>query len=160
MTTRRSPLTREQTDRGTVLILTLILTVVLALIVLALATYATTGLATSEVTDGRNESNAVVSAGLTWYLEELSREDVLRPDDPLDCSMPAPPPTAVPAGILPAGAKVEVSCTTVAEVGNHPTVELLGVATTANGTTRTVKVVAQVPRDQNTVQVRSWDVQG
>ena len=65
---------RPDRDEGAILVLTLLLTVVLAVIVLALATYAATTLRSSDVTNGRTESNAAASAGLDWTIEQLAEK--------------------------------------------------------------------------------------
>ena len=49
-------------DRGSVLVLTLVLTVIMAIVVVAIARYAATGLRSSEVTTERTASNTIASA--------------------------------------------------------------------------------------------------
>lgn len=142
------------------MILTLVLTIVLAVVVIALATYATAGLATSEITTERNESNAVTSAGLSWYIEELQSKRI-EPSDPTACddgvTLPTPAPVIVPVGALPAnGLSVEIGCESIGEIGFHPAVRLTALGTTLQGTTRSIEVVAQVPRSQYTVQIYTW----
>lgn len=149
-------------DNGTILVLTLILTVILAIVVIALATYATTGLATSQVTTNRTESNSVTSAGMSWYLEELqAKRAMARPEDSSFCdngTPPTPPPIIAPPSVLPnIGASVAISCELIDEIGNHPTVRLTAVGLTAEGTQRSIEVIAQVPRSQYTIQIYSWD---
>lgn len=152
---------RASRDHGTILVLTLVLTIVLSLVVLALASYATTGLKTSEVTTKRTESNSVASAGLAWYIEELAANRI-NPEDDADIYCDDPPGlmTAVPPQVLPSnGLKVEITCTLLPEIDfidNHPTVQLNAVGQTTDGTQRTIDVIAQVARDPHTVQIYTW----
>jgi len=142
-------------DRGAVLIFTLILTVALAVVALAIASFAATGLQTSKVTTSRTQSNAVTSAGLTWYLEELSAKRI-GPENTAWCDQPGVTVT-VPAGVLPsAGASVDVTCTTQPEIGFHPTILLSAVGTIADGTRRPIEVVVQVPRADYAAHINSW----
>ena len=137
-------------DRGSVLIMTLILTVVFAGIAVTLAMYATTGLRTSKVTTGRTEGNAAATAGLYWVIEELTHKQVL-PCDGLD-----PPIPAVPAAIAPNGATVTVTCSSVGTHGGHPAVLLAATGTTADGHTSMVEAYVQVPNDTYTSRVYRW----
>jgi hypothetical protein len=136
------------TDRGSILILTLLLTIVLAAIVLALATYATTGLATSKVTTERTASNALATDGMTWMIEDFAKKNV----DPTTC---AGSPFTPPSGLI-AGGAVTITCTTQPDIDGHPTVLLVADATTSAGTRRRIDVVLQVPTAQRTTQVHSW----
>ena len=143
----------DRSDDGSVLILTLLLTVVLATMVLALATYAASGLTTSGVTTERTESNAAASSGLSYVIEELAKKQIA-PDSDCDASIP------IPAGLVSSsGATVSVECTTQVEIDNHPTLLLTATAVTADGTTRVIEAIVQVPRDQYTVQVHSWSAE-
>lgn len=145
---------RGRSDRGTVLVLTLVLTVVLSLVIIALATYAMTGLKTSPVTTRRTESNAVTSAGLAFYIEELASKRI-EPSTAVECTTTAQ--YSVPLGVLPPnGLSVEIHCDSTRQVGFHPTYQLVATGRTTDGTERSVVVVAQVPRKQYTVQVYSW----
>jgi hypothetical protein len=136
-----------------VLVITMLLTLVLAAIVLALASYAMVGVKTSKVTTERTESNAVSSSAVNWVIEEFAAKR-LRPD--LDCAVPDSV-IAVPAGVSPSGT-TSVTCTPQPEIGFHPTVLLDAVGTTATGMDRPINVLVQVPRDQYTIQVRSWTI--
>lgn len=152
--------TTEMEDRGTILVLVLLLTVVLAIVALALAGFATVGLKTSNVATQRTESNSVASAGMFYVIEELSKKNI-RTDTGtpgLDCSSPTPLLLSVPPSVLPdAGSSITIECTLLpVEIDNHPTVELNAVGVTPEGVTRRIDVVAQVPRDDYTVQVYSW----
>lgn len=141
---------QPERDRGAVLILTLLLTIVLAAVVLALATYATAGLAASKVTTGRNESNAAASSGIQWYLEELAKKTISD-----DCTVEATGDTpVVPAAI----GDVSVACTVESPIDDHPAVRLVATATVGEAT-RVIDVVVQVPVSAYTVQVHSWSAE-
>lgn len=150
----RSPSASSETDtadRGTILILTLMLTVILAIVVLALASWSIAGLKTSKVTTERNRSNAITSSSITWVVEEFAAKRV---QPQIDCTA-VDTVIPVPAGVAPSG-NTSVLCSPLPDIGFHPAVKLSALGTTADGTERTISVVAQVPREQYTVQVRSW----
>lgn len=151
LTRNPSAPTADRGDDGVVLILALILTVILAVLVIAIASYATTGLATSEVTTGRTESNASASAGMTWAIEEFAAKRFL-PDT--HCAVDGAD-LQVPAGVAPYGT-VEVTCSPRDDADNYPAVSIESTATVADQT-RIVTVLLQVPNDQFSAQVRTWD---
>ena len=123
--------------------------------VLALATFATTGLKTSRVTTDLTEANAAASAGANWAIEELAKKQIA-PENTVDCDA-TPVDLGAPAGLFGSEiAALDVTCTTQAEIDDHPVVLLTAVATTVDGMTRTVDAVIQVPRADYTAQVHSW----
>jgi Tfp pilus assembly protein PilX len=138
-------------DRGSILVLAMVLTLVLAFVTIAIARYATVGLATSQTTSHRTRSNAAASAALQWAIDEFAAKR-LYPG--VDCTT-ADTTIAVPAAALPYGS-VTLTCGPSDEVGNHPTVDLTAIAT-VDGVTRTIDVLLQVPRDTYNAQIRSWE---
>jgi len=144
-------------DRGSVLVITLVLVVVMASIALALARYAATGLRTSDVTDDRTAGTAVTTAGIYWVLDEFARKRLgectdSNPDPDIDYSVPNAPPSAV----VPSGATVTLSCSDLGPVGGHPAYRIVADTTMSTGYTTTVTVDVQVPNDLYIVQVANW----
>lgn len=151
--------TPNRSDQGVILVLTLILTTVLAVIVLALATYAVTGLRTSDVTTARTQNGTVTGAALDWYLEQLSNLSI-EPSDQHPSLCPdagTPPLQVVPVGVLaPYGQTATIECTSVRNIGFHPTFRLVANAVTVDGKQRTTEVIVQLPYDQRVAQIHSW----
>lgn len=140
---------RSGGDRGTVLILTLVLTVILSVVVIAIANFVTVGLRTSEITDARNETNADGAAAITWAMEAF-RDTTL---GLADCGPSPGLDIVVPAAVNVNGSTTSLKCEATTVGGQFPIVYLR--ATADNGTmTRTVEAVAQFAP---TVAVRALD---
>lgn len=139
-------------DRGTVLILTLLLTVVLAVVVIALATYVSVGLRTSDTTDLRSETNADGAAAITWAMEEFRTAGL----QATDCDS-AGTTLTVPGVVAANGSTVAVICTSDAPIGSFPVVTLEATAT-KDGVSRQVKAVAQFSAAQAAVRTLDWSV--
>ncbi|MEQ8436298.1 MAG: hypothetical protein RIB65_02330 [Ilumatobacter fluminis] len=147
------PAADSRRDRGAVLVLTLLLTIVLAAIVLALATYAATGLRTSKVTAERTESNADASSAMTWAIEQFAKKQIKPEDSTCDDPLVGFEP---PSGFV-VGSTVTLACERAPlSDGNNPQVVLRSVAETADGTSRSIEVLLEVPAAQYTTQVNSW----
>lgn len=145
------------TDRGAVLVLTLILTVVLSVVVVALAAYVTVGIGTSDITDLRSETNADGAAVVTWAMEEFRIGS-------LDVSTSCPP-TGLPIPLGSAdgevninGSLVTLECQSDSSTGAFPVVRLYAEAT-KDGVTRSVDAVAQIaPPPDSAVRALDWGV--
>lgn len=146
---------RKGRDRGTVLVLTLILTVVLAVVVLALATYVTAGLRTSETTNLRSETNADGAAAITWAMEEFR---VGNRTVPADCSDTAPTPTIpVPAEVSVNGSAIVLECSTDSSGSGFPVIKLSAEAT-KDDVRREVEAVAQFSLADGAIRALDWGV--
>jgi hypothetical protein len=144
-------------DRGSVLVITLVLVVVMAAIALGLARYAATGLRSSSVTNERTAGTAATSAGIYWVLDEFAKKRLgectdSNPDPDVDYSVPSAPPSAV----VPSGATVALSCSDLGLLGGHPAFRIVADTTLSTGYTTTVTVDVQVPNDLYIVQVANW----
>lgn len=93
-------MTHHHIDRGSVMVMTLVLTVVLASVVVAITSYAAVGLRSSRVTDSRMERIAAAEAGVWWAAEQLVAGTECGDIDV----------TSVPAGLEMNSHAVTVSC--------------------------------------------------
>src|SRR5580765_7742399 len=63
----------SQRDRGSILVLTLVMAVVLSLVIAAIASYVTSGLKYSKVVEDRADRLAAADGGLRYALERLQK---------------------------------------------------------------------------------------
>lgn len=147
---------RQRTDRGGVLILTLLLTTILALVVIALAQYASTGLKTSDVASLRTETNFDAASAASWAIEELAKKQL---DPDADCA-PAPSTSVVPvpAGLVPNGYTVSLTCAQTTPIAGEPVVHLISTVTDGAGVRRFVETTVEVPRYTHGARIADWRV--
>lgn len=124
---------RKPRDRGSILILVLVLTVFLAVIATALANYAAVGLKTSDVSTERTDKLTAATAAVYVVIER----DLAA--NPLSC----PSSSTVPATAIPNRTAVSVTCQLVSG-GDPSTYRLTATA-----------VGAPTGRVQATVEVRT-----
>ena len=143
-------------DRGTVLVLTLILTVVLAVVVVAIASFVSVGLRTSDTTDLRSETNADGAAIVTWAMEQLRLGNL---DVGVNCPSGGAAVDLSAAGSIAAnGSSVTLECSSGTQIGTFPVVTLSAVAT-KDSVRREVLAVAQVaPPPDAAVRALDWSV--
>lgn len=142
-------------DDGGVLVITLILTVVLAVVVVALASYVTAALRTSDVASERTESRADASAVLNWAIEEFAKKQ-LTPED--DCGEAPSFATigGVPAELSGNGSTTTLECRQTTPVNSNAAVHLRAVSTGEQ--IRTVEATVLVPLYSHGAQVADWRV--
>lgn len=142
--TRNKPGTR---DRGTVLVLALVLTVVLSVVVLALTNVAATGLRTSGVTTSRTDARASVVAGVHYVADQLARGAA-------PCSV-----LEIPQGFVAGADAVTVECEQLPSLDtDSPTVRLT-VSSSATRVTAFLQVQTQaveVATGRHPVAVLQW----
>lgn len=95
-------------DRGVVLVMTLVLMVLAGAIAGALASYATTTLRTSAVTDQRIEARTSAVAAVEFAADMLATTDVAVSGDPC-----AEIGASITSGFWPAGVPAELECAIV-----------------------------------------------
>ncbi len=138
------------------MILTLVFTVILASVILAMANYATTGLATSDVPTYRTDTNFDASSTVTWAIEELTKKQ-LTPD--ADCGYaPAYDPIPLPSGLVPNGYSAALTCAQTTPITGEPVVHLISTVTSASGSSRFVEATIEVPRYVHDARVADWRV--
>jgi hypothetical protein len=132
----------------------LILVVVMSAIVVALASYVTVGLRTSDVASGRTESNADSANVMNWAIEQFAKKQ-LRPDD--SCGdAPTYLTIPVPIGLLLNGSTTTLVCAQTNPIAGEPIVHL--VATSTGVQTRVVEATIEVPRYTHGARVADWRV--
>jgi Tfp pilus assembly protein PilX len=144
---------RADDDRGSVLLLTLVMAVVLSIIALGLASYAATGLRTSQTTTLRTSSSTTATSGMFYMLEELTTKRTT----PCTTATTTPVPTGL---VQPARFTVAVLCVPSGPIDGHPAVALAAVVTESGRVVRRIDAVVAVPRFTHTVQIDSWKVSG
>jgi Tfp pilus assembly protein PilX len=137
-------------DRGSVLLLTLVLAVVLSIVALGLASYAATGLRTSQVTTLRTSSSTAATSGMFYMLEELTTKRKT------PCTTATTTP--VPIGLQPTRFTVAILCVPAGPIDGHPAVALASVVTESGHVVRRIDAVVAVPKGNHIVQIDSWKV--
>ena len=144
---------RDGDDRGSVLLLTLVLAVVLSIVALGLASYAAGGLRTSQVTTLRTSSSTAATSGMFYMLEELTTKRKT------PCTTATgPTTTTVPIGLQPARFTVEIKCVTAGTIDGHPAVALASEVKESGRVVRRIDAVVAVPKFTHIVQIDSWKV--
>jgi Tfp pilus assembly protein PilX len=137
-------------DDGSVLILTLVLSVVLSLVVIGLATFAATGLATSDVTTERNAVVASATAAVQYEIEELAHKRS-EPCSDADTQIPLPGALAIN------DASLTLWCRPAGWFDGHPAAVLEATASNPQ-TSVTVSALVEVPRGKWRADVVGWSV--
>lgn len=137
-------------DRGSLMVLTLVLTTVLALIAIGLSTYVITAMRASRVTDERTRYSAASSAALQWHIEEMTTKRAL------PCASSAT--IDVPAPVASDAAAVSLTCAPGPALDGHPTVILTSVASSGSGPVAQVVARVQVPVMSYEAHVITWNV--
>lgn len=151
--TRRVPTAAAlSADRGSLLIVTLILTVVLASVVLAITSYAAVGLRMTKVTDERMARLAAAEVGVWWAAEQLV--------DGVDCS-DLHDRSRQQADLRLNGASVEVRCEHVQPSADVPgTVYVVsGIAHLGPASTR-IDATVQIADYTGSYQVLDFSIRG
>jgi Tfp pilus assembly protein PilX len=142
--------TGSERDEGAVLVMVLVMTVILGVVACALATYATTGLRTSAVTDARTERVSAADAGLRVGVELLKKS-----------------PSACTGSVVINDLTVNVSCTAVSDASRLGPFRVTASVTVGSATlTGIADVQAYTPSgkvcgttaEKCTVMVNSWSV--
>ena len=145
---------RRTRDAGSVLVLTLILVTVMAVVVVALASYVTVGLKTSDVASERTETNADAANVMNWAIEQFAKKQ-LRPDD--DCGeAPGYLPIVSPGGLASNGSSTTLQCAQTTPITGEPVVHL--VARSIGDQTRVIETTVEVPRYSHGARVSDWRV--
>lgn len=140
---------RPAGDRGSILILTLVLTMVLSLVVIGLARYTMAGLATSDVSTERTERTAAATAGIYFVVEQLSVSA------PAGC----PAQQVLASSVVPGDVAVSVACSKVTTTESPAIYELVA-RTTDGHIAGQISVSVQVRTEMSSprsVRVVEWD---
>lgn len=135
---------RHADDRGSIMVMTLVLTIVMASVVLAITSYAAVGLRSSKVTDSRMERVAAAEAGVWWAAEQLVAGTQCGDID-VD---------SVPGGLELNGQQVTVSCSFL-----DPHYRLVGSVLIFEGIS-SVEATVQVVPGTGSYQVLNFRVRG
>lgn len=149
---------RKEHDRGSVLIITLVLVVILSVVVLAIASYSTTAVKTSPVASRRTDTNADASAALQWAIERFSSKHI-RPNecDPGPVPLPLDITDGTWSNVVSNGSAVTISCEQTQDLSEEA-VHLVAVATDASGVRRTVEALIEVPVYEHGARIADWRV--
>lgn len=146
---------RSTTDRGSVLVITLVLSVILAVLVLALANFVTVGLRTSDVASERTESNADASAVMSWAVEQFAKKQLTPGGDCGEAPTYVTIPT-VPASLSVNGSTTTLECAQTNPITGESAVHLIARSTGVQA--RVVEATVLVPLYSHGARVADWRV--